>query len=380
MSEQHAKKKETVVVGLPTAASQAKPRLPLPTGSIQLKKLSPAERRRLEQLGWAGQDELPENFVSIAEAAFQATTGRSPGQIRAAAVMSPEEVETDADLAAELQRRVGRDFQRAGLPPEVDIQDLPPAQQTEYRQLLASVLEQRQAERQQEQELDGLPASVASAAREADRHEPGPPLVDDRQGGQYATGAAKPAEHAHGPADPRTGLCARCGYPKDQFYDIPVTEEEKDLYQAAALYLQPLESQVTLMGGRLHLRWRALGVDDNDSIWKQLLLDEAAGHVSAAAEKMEYAQRYRIVLSLIRYETPDNVYTFPGSLDNWPPVESTGRGRLWDCWSVVRQTLKLNESVYRLVAGEQLKFALKLQKMEQLAEDENFWKAGVSSS
>lgn len=364
-------KKATLVgVAPPTTATPAKPRLPLPTGAVHLKKLSPLEQRRLQQLGWNGQSDLPENFVEIAEAAFQAASGKSKDQIRAEAA----EAETADDLVQELQQRAGRSFQKVAPPTELDISELPPDQQASYRQLLDGMLKERAAARQEAQELAGLPDSVASAIQEAGRTPVS--VVDDRKAEQYASGADKPAVEA-----PRhTGdHCARCGYPKDQFYDVAITEEEKDRYLEAALHLQPLETDVKLFGDRLQIRLRALAVDDNDDIWRQLLLDEAAGYVKNVGDKMEYAQRYRLALALIRFETAENITQFPGELARWNPSANLGRGKLWDCWVVLRDTLKINESMYRVLAGEQLKFATKLQKMEQLADSEGFWKAGGTS-
>lgn len=368
------KKRETIVGAATPSAPAGKSRLPLPTGSIQIKKLSPIEKKRLEQLGWDGQNDLPENFAAIAEAALQATTGRSASQLRAAASGRADTPETEDDMLQELQARAGRGFQRVAAPPETNINDLPAEQQAEYRRLLNNMLQQHDAEKQAVRDRAGLPESVAAAVQEASQS--ATPVVDDRQSPQYASGADKtPVE-----APKHTGQhCARCGYPKDQFYDIPITDEEKDQYLLSALHLRPLEADTTLFGGRLQLRWRALSVEDNEDIWRQLLLDEASGFVSTAADKMEYSQRYRLTLSLIQYETDDNITRFQGELAKWNPSVNSGRGKLWDCWSVLREILKLNESTYRVLAGEQLKFSMKLMKLEQLADDVGFWKAGGNS-
>lgn len=365
--------KTQVVVGR-TPALPANPpglRMPLPQGRVQVQNLTPLEKQRLESLGLAGVTEIPENFAELSETAL-----RAAGRQASAALLAEVAAETDSQLLDELQSRVGAGFQSLKAPTEVDISTLPPDQRKVYEQLLQKMVSNRAATRPVT-DLSQLSPSVAAAVSQLDE----PTITDDRKQANYASGAAKVAAEPPAVSQPAAaaGNCARCGHPKDHDYDIPITEAEKDAYLACILCLRPYEATESLFGGRLRLRLRSLSAADLDAIWRQIMWDEQAGRIVNVADKLEFSQRYRLTLSLLSFETPEALYTFPGSLADWQPGISEDGGKVYACWQSLSQTLSLNESLLRVLNGAVMRFYLRLSKLENLADDPNFYKAGDPS-
>jgi len=364
-------------------------RLPLPTGAVKVQNLTPAERRKLESMGLGDLHEIPENLADITEAALQETSGKSPNALLAKATKESIREETTDELVAELQARLGRGFKPVTGPAEIDIAQLAPEKQQLYRDLIAQMLQQRAKTALVDKELQSLrnlPPSVQQAVESLDEPEtPAPNIVDDLKSRHYDSGAERAAtvetpDAAEAPADNQLHAnCARCGFPKQLNYDVTITDAEKDQYLMSMQLLRPFEYREKLFGGRWTVTLRALTVDDADRVWQQLLRDELNKRIVNVADKMEFSQRYRLALSLIRLETDLNVYTFPNTFEDWNPAVETEHGKLYDCWMTMKEALSLNESSYRVLSKCVLQFSAKMQKLEALADDENFYKAGTTA-
>lgn len=327
---------------------------PLPVGRpMRLKRVSPGERAVLEKYGWKDGDPVPTNLADVIEQA-----------------------EADASDLDNMPPPVDMKTPALKLPKEVDLSKMPAAEQEKYAQVLAS-LTNAKLQKVVEDELqdsyvpDGAGVN-ASAINDAIRAaaQPSNLIKDDTKEAEYASGAKKeiPEEPVQTSGNK---YCAHCGWNKDIPDGIEVTEADRIGFLQTMLGLQPFTKTIRLYGGRLNITVQSLTPDEVDMCFRQVFLDRQNGRTQNHAEEAEALARYKACLQVIEIVGPNLHYVRPTNL----PVQDKGETEVFTRWRQFTLELDKSETLHRNLLGAVGRFNAILGKLEDNADNENFWPA-----
>lgn len=348
-------------------------RMPMPSGVVKMQTVSPAEQKRLQELGVHETNVLPDNLIELSDAAKNLVLSEIPTQ---------EELDEDA-LQDTLTRVKGH---KTIDPKEIDVRDLPPQQRAVYESILGSVLKGARQQAEASIVPEGMNPSVHQAVQAANA----PRVVNDTNSPTYATGMAKdapvpaavetPTPVGVVQTDERSRICARCGFPKDKAEDLTITEDDKSAFFQSIICLQPYVKTFKLFNGKAWVTVRTLTPSEIDTIFRQVNLDGRLGIITSFPEEIEFTARYRLALQLVEVVTPEKTIKFPTSLEAWPlqPKAEAGKeipSKLPAILSQVMTQIGTNEALYRILATVVSKFNIETQKMEKLVSDADFYKA-----
>lgn len=361
-------------------ARKRKEQLPIPEGKLVIKRLSPREAEKMKRLGISSQEILPENFEAIAISALEQVTGTPADDVVAGIG------DTEDELMQELEARMAQVKPRVKST-NYDINDLPEDKREAYLALVSEHLEKYKKHLDQEDELAKLPANLARSVREADidvevddadddHNTAEDSVAADIEGRKAATTKTAANDKSDKPDDSKhTGeFCARCGFPKaDKFDVMQVSAEEEERYLAAAATLSDYEQTRSALSGRLKLTFRVMTVDDEDSVWQAM--SDLPNSSNNNARALELLQRYRLALQLKSVKLADgrNI-VLPGSYNNWQKTlkaKNVSDTSLETCWEVFKSTLKLTESLRRVLFREMFMFNGIVQRLEEVSAQEN---------
>ena len=355
--------------------------LPIPIGQpVNIKKLSDLERKTLRELGLQDATMLPSNLHEIMAQAKR----------EAADVNSIPDPASEFNLPADFKLTV---------PPEQDVEDLPPALRKQYektiaemhaaasrlsppetgpslqQQIVQKAVEKSRLTANENARFARLDPSVAQAIMHGQQEEP--EVVDDL--------ASAPAEEAkaESEAPAKECKCERCGW------QVGVAVEDKITSQDMFLYLQTLLSgnfvkTYQLFDGRLTLTVRTLTPVEQDAIQAQIFRDQTDGRVVTQFDYLEHMMRYRTALqlvSLIDNGPSGKVFNMPTSLDGWkvsqalaesPDLETQPVAAVW---KLVVSAVLSNESAYRMVNETVLRFNQLVANIEKASLSPNFLQA-----
>jgi hypothetical protein len=342
----------------PAAAPGLKGNAPLPPGKpMVLKKVSPGERAVLERFGWKDGDPVPDNLAELIEEAdiasapaFDLDNLPPPGSLRTPALK---------------------------LPVETDVSELPLAEQDKYAQVLAALsdtkLQAIAAEELQASLTDNN--SINDAIRAAATSEPKITLVDDTDSDTYSTGTKKRTEEMvdakEEDDEPRVKYCRHCGHNQAIKDVIEVTEVDKIGFLQTLLGLQPFAKEYKLYGGRFTLQLRTLLPEEMDTCFRQVFTDRQKNRTTNPAEEAEHLARYKASLQVVRLTGPGLNYVAPQE----HPEAPKGDTYVYQAWLQFQQDVDRSETLHRILLGTVNRFNLLVSRLEDNADNENFWPA-----
>ena len=308
----------------------------------------------LERFGWKDGDPVPDNLAEvIAETSMDA--------------FDLENMPPPVDLRTPALK----------LPAEVDMANLSLADQEKYSQVFAALTDsklQAVAAEELQAAMTDNPA-INDAIRAAATWEPRIQLVDDTKDESYATGTKKreePAEKAEEPKHTGPKYCAHCGH-NQAFKDVvEITEVDKVGFLQTLLGLQPFTKAFKLYGGRFNLLIRALQPEEMDLCFRQVFIDRQKERTTNPAEEAEHLARYKACLQISTLVGPGLHYKAPGGL---PAAPKDGDTPVYAAWLQFQHDVDKSETLHRILLGTVGRFNQIVQRLEDNADNENFWPA-----
>jgi hypothetical protein len=369
--------------------------MPVPVGrplQVDPSKLTGKERAALLQSGWDGQSAIPENFGELATLVKQSIRDST----------DPNRIPPPVPL----------DTPPASLGQELDINDLPPEQQREYKAIIQEMFAQAEDARREQQEAlsdASLPPSLRQAVQTGAA---ALPIKDDLSNPHYPPSQARtfsappPPQQAPAPQAPAPRiitpnftqpppappqpeatedypkgpngerLCRRCLHPVDHPSPVVVTEADKEAYIESLLGDYPMTKTYEVLRGRLKVTVRVLTIDEWDLLWKQCYADERLGRVATAVERVDNLARYRTALQIVRLSgliqasLPDNVKGWGISLT--PEEVKNGDTELRQIYQFFRERIAKTEDLHRILQNPVVEFYTMMQEIERTAGNANF--------
>lgn len=410
--------------------------LPLPPGRIYMTKqevnsLSAAEKATVEQLGLPV-DQIPRDLAKVLSSAnseLSTASAELQQQVFAAAQEAQQDIANAPAPVSPTFTPVNPEF--------VDIQDLPPEQQTRLTKAILETaqefkqryqqsqqpqpapqpspqmapqqpapqpaqqtqtswtpeqmdfIQQQLAERAMQEELRkkraeeegalaGYEPSLQDAIRSASQY-----VQDEAEGGGPEIslfddiGAApgeEPFEVPKGPAPP--ALCPHCGWDKSKQDLLEVTDEDKhSFFLNCVVGRQSFVKTYDLYGGRVRLTFRTLSPSEQDEVY-QAVVPFSNQFQPVGYGELELLSQYRMALSLTRVEIAgEQPRMLPGSLDEWKSMQEVN-GEAWTLTKISGYIRDFLGAGLIVAAGRAMaQFNILMAKLMDNAENPDFWKA-----
>lgn len=362
----------------PAAASRVRGKLPHTPGSLVFTE---AELKVMAAEGWKPGMPLPDNVTKAQQAVRQEMRTAPPPNVAPAVI-----------------------------PPETPLEDLPPSQRQDIRNLIAEFRRDNQmptapvAPPTAAPATTALPASPRTSAIPAGGDAGEVPRVfsspsverafDDLMHGRVETldepeetpaspqtTATPPSEEAptDAPAGAQAALtqCPHCNHDLSADPAV-VTDDDKVRFVAAVLSGKRFTRVTETLQGRLRVVWRSLNVAECELVVRQVARDVAAGKIGSAAEVHDRILLYRMVLGLESLSTPDTVLSIGVAVDHALAADTSqaafdADSPLPDLLTRIRATVPLcTESIWRLLAGQCQQFMRVQERLEAMADTESF--------
>jgi hypothetical protein len=363
---------------------------PLPPGRVvqvrDPKTLTPKERQALERIGWEEGSPIP--------------TAAAPA-IRAA------QAEVAADIAVAKQQLAVDPSTPPTVLKTVNLEDLPPEQQSKYNQIIDDAMRQELVNQAAtEAAAPPKPSILDNRTRYLDLGEPArvarpaPAFVPPGQVAAAATaGVAAGVTAAINPkaqqatsepvvADPVDPVaphtdCPHCGWDL-RLPDIPEPEtEEKQAFLQSVLGQKPYCKEYPLMGGALTAVFRTLTQREIDACFQQCYRERDQGKITTGVDFFTRLNRFRLYLQLQRlrssnfdHDMPDglSIYHAPQAATCWQSADGAvvTLEQVEDC--VLKEVLR-TETLCRVAQQSCDRFNRLTAKMEGMVDNTDFWKA-----
>jgi hypothetical protein len=375
---------------------------PLAPGSLHMTDWT---KKQLQALGWKEGDPIPGDFSEQLESAREAYVTELKKEMHTATPDLPD------------------DFQ-PHIPDIIQYDKLPPAKQREIDQSLARAQQQMQhMERQVQQDaelqalqVEGADPSVNEAIRQTEmmkrqqeatqqQLQPQPPdnpfvLENDVQEALAKEEAGKPApsytqdvpqpEPVYPPPeadtagdDERTSafnqhaeLCQRCAWPRKVQYELELEEADKNAWIVAILSGKRFFKEVKALGGRVRIIFRTLNVHESKLILTQLRYDQVNGDVNFTGEYTAAMTEYRYALGVHQIFVNDLPLDEPADedlgaiqYDETPDTPMTVVKAITDH---INTSVVVDENLRRVIVRKHMQFERLVEKLEAMADDENF--------
>lgn len=228
--------------------------------------VTPDEERILESLGWEKGQPIP-NVAAYIE------------QIKNERPDIPE----------------GRTLQT---PPEVQLEDLSPSEQTRLRQFMAQGAEQLERLQKAQQSQVETPSSPdVNRALDAIHNATAPQLDLTEAPVAMATAAAVPT------------ICEQCGHRHGDDV-LEMTDDDKRQFQAHLVLGTRFRKEYSLLNGQLKLVFRSLRQEESELSLRQVSYDDRDQLIPTEYEYVRYKHNYDLVLSLESITRGDKMHVF----------------------------------------------------------------------
>ena len=209
----------------------------------------------------------------------------------------------------------------------------------------------------------------SSAINDAIRAATQPDLIkDDTKEAEYSAGTKKETQEPVQTSGSK--YCKHCGWDRDLEDGIEVSESDRIGFLQTMLGLQPFVKTIQLYGGRLNITVQALIPDEVDMCFRQVFIDRQKGRTQNHAEEAEALARYKTCLQIAEIVGPNLHYVRPESV---PAI--SGETEVYARWQQFIQELDRSETLHRNLLGAVGRFNALLGKLEDNADNENFWPA-----
>ena len=191
--------------------------------------------------------------------------------------------------------------------------------------------------------------------------------------------AVAPGAMAHVQRDDGTvpGLkhCPHCKWDLSQASDIEVSGYDKQAYVIATCGGIPFRKNYSLFGGKASVEFRGSIFGELDDCYRQASKDMlSAGATVAYEDFVDRFKLYRLVSQLARLDLAGNIMNFPASLAEWElddaPKDKT---RIQNILAMVSTEALKSHTVLRVLIKLNDRFNGLLRKVEDMAEQEDFW-------
>lgn len=322
-------------------AAQTVKTQPVGVGAVYTNtRLTPSEKKALEQFGWKEGDPIPADMAQLMQSA-----GHLPN--------SPGAVELPASS------------------PDAERTPLSAAQHTQGTDALAAAkVALAHTMAMGDSQADPSVQKAIDAGRGV--AEPDVEIVDDTK---------KPDDTIADEAGSNPPLlkCPHCEWDLRMRDPVVISEADKQRFLQAILGQTAFHRAFTVLGGALKVVFRSLTPPELDSCFEQAYLERRQGKYQAPDAYFELLNRYRLSLQLVRIETTGGVnHVFPRSIKEWEeklgdvadPSSDLAVKRI--CEFVFEHVVK-SESMNRILAGLGGEFNSLVGKLEANTTNSDFW-------
>jgi hypothetical protein len=319
---------------------------------------------------------------------FKGTLPFQPGTINPDADMptevfrEEERIRAEPIVTPETQKR-----KAIKPPPVVDIDDLPEEKQQEVLQTVKTMLSRppkedtfiprgpgiaearahaMHAAAKTTAKINAAQAAPAPQPKPAAPPPPPPPVEEDEQDVPESSVPDTPPV-----AEPQ--VCCHCGWPTASKEWCNPTKHDKQFFVAAVLGQKRFVKEYNLLGGQMRVGFRALTVEENDLIIKQLVQDWNDGKISGPAHSVAEATKYQLALALDSVETNVGPLSLP-TLEEYDCDEPPTGTILPQVVDYINKHAMPTETIRRIVSKAYGHFIETQSKLEAMAESSDFWK------
>jgi hypothetical protein len=327
--------------------------MPIPSGRmISAKNLSETELADLRQIpGWKPGDPIP---AELAEMMSQ--------------------INAERDLA-NLRPPVPEDTPPLTVAEPVEMSQLPPEKQAQLQAFMASA----QQNAGKILDFDGgvsAPPGVADAIAgrnvlQLDDDRPAPPTEPPARRDDLGLGGLTITN------------CPHCNWQLDVADIQEPTALDRQAYLQAILGTKRFEKTYDLFGGHVQITLRELRPRDVDAIYlaaSRLLTADDANDAMRAAKFMEWVDRYRLALQMVRFRVGEQALNYPPTLEDWKSLDTQDDAALVQVAAdKIFTTAVTTESLGRALMATLSAFCQLVAKLEVSADRPDFWTAAPST-
>lgn len=189
-----------------------------------------------------------------------------------------------------------------------------------------------------------------------------------------APGALAHVNHDNGTI-PGIKHCPHCKWDLSQPDDIEVSNYDKQAYVIATCGGISFRKSYTLFGGKAGVEFRSNLFGELDDCYRQASKDMTAhGGAVAYEDFVDRFKLYRLVSQVVRLDLAGNIMNFPESLAEWEFEDAApGKTRMQNILAVVTSEAVKSHTVLRVLMKLNDRFNGLLRKVEDMAEEEDFW-------
>ena len=243
------------------------------------------------------------------------------------------------------------------------------------------------AKKKEEEALDkatrGMAPSVANEYRRLQAKKAGKPentpteppatgavIEDDRESVATSAPAMRSATSSTSPAPPVN--CPRCGWDVTVPHNVKITDKDKEDFLASVLGGHRFRKQYELFGGKMRVHFRTLTSRENETVYKQISLDQGNDIIQTKAQWLVRLLDYRMACSLEKITDGDGkeITVFPEIDLAAGSKEQTAIVTRFD---EMNDSALAQEAVRRLVGQHLREFFRLTEALESAALEPNFW-------